>query len=361
MKIKLLGNTKTILSNPQSKHNYFGWPSVAKLKNGKIAVAASGYRLGHVCPFGKTVLALSEDEGETYTNAFPVIDTVLDDRDAGLCPFGENGLMLTSFNNTRAFQAQCALNETEARKNYFLSYLASVSDEEEEAALGATFKLSFDNGFTFGELYKSPITSPHGPTVLQNGNILWIGATFRKNDAFDQQDDYLAAYIVNTDGTMQFAGRVEDIYENGEKLNCCEPHAIQLPDGKIICHFRIEQTFTTYQTVSTDNGKTWSTPIRLLPDQGGAPAHLLYHPSGVLISCYGYRQAPYGIKVMFSTDGGETWDTDHWLYQNGISGDLGYPATIYLQDGSLLTVFYAKEAAGGPCVIKQQKWTFETE
>ena len=71
MKIKTIGSHKTILSNPQSKHGYFGWPTVAILKNGKIAVGASGYRIGHVCPFGKAVLAISENEGESYTHPFP--------------------------------------------------------------------------------------------------------------------------------------------------------------------------------------------------------------------------------------------------------------------------------------------------
>ncbi len=359
MKIILLEEAKTILSNPLSKHNYFGWPTVAKLKNGKIAVAASGYRLGHVCPFGKTVMAFSEDDGNTYTTAFPVIDTVLDDRDAGLCPFGSNGLILTSFNNTRQFQRDCAQDEPEEIKNYMCSYLDTVSDEEEKAVLGSTFRISFDNGVTFGDLHLSPISSPHGPTVLQDGSILWMGYSFITDDSKAGKEDYLAAYKVNTDGTMEFVGRMPDAYENGVRIYANEPHAIQLPDGRIICHFRAEHNFTTWQTVSEDGGKTWSTPEKLLGDHGGAPAHLFLHSSGMLISCYGFRQAPYGIKAMFSKDGGRTWDTDHWLYQNHISGDLGYPSTIELADGSLLTVFYAKEKAGGPCVIMQQKWKIE--
>ncbi len=359
MNIILLDEVKTILSNPLSKHNYFGWPTVAKLKNGKIAVAASGYRLGHVCPFGKAVMAFSEDNGNTYTNAFPIIDTVLDDRDAGLCPFGESGLVLTSFNNTRQFQRDCAQDEPEEIKNYMCSYLDSVSDKEEEAVLGSTFRISIDNGLSFGKLHISPITSPHGPTVLQDGSILWVGYSFITDDSKAGKEDYLAAYRINTDGTMEFVGRMDDTYENGVRMYANEPHAIQLPDGNIVCHFRTEQNFTTWQTISEDGGKTWSKAEKLLADRGGAPAHLMLHSSGVLISCYGFRQAPYGIKAMFSTDGGKTWDTDHWLYKNHLSGDLGYPSTIELEDGSLLTVFYAKEKENGPCVIMQQKWKIE--
>ena len=99
MKIIQIGDPKIVMDNPNSHHNYFGWPTVARLQNGKIAVAASGFRLRHVCPFGKAVMSVSEDEGAHYTAPAPIIDTVLDDRDTGLCPFGESGLVLTSFNN----------------------------------------------------------------------------------------------------------------------------------------------------------------------------------------------------------------------------------------------------------------------
>ena len=45
MKIILSGDVKIVMSNPAGMHNYFGWPTAAKLQNGKIAVAASQARL----------------------------------------------------------------------------------------------------------------------------------------------------------------------------------------------------------------------------------------------------------------------------------------------------------------------------
>ena len=106
MKIIQLSDLQTVMSNPCSKHNYFGWPTVARLQNGKIAAAASGYRLSHICPFGKAVISYSEDNGETYTIPAPVIDTVLDDRDAGITAYGESSVIITSFNNTLQFQRE---------------------------------------------------------------------------------------------------------------------------------------------------------------------------------------------------------------------------------------------------------------
>ena len=65
MKIEQIGQAQVIIDNPDSKHDYFAWPSVARLQSGKIAVVASGFRCQHICPFGKAVIAYSEDEGET--------------------------------------------------------------------------------------------------------------------------------------------------------------------------------------------------------------------------------------------------------------------------------------------------------
>ena len=359
MKIITLGDPQIIMSNPMSKHNYFGWPSVARLQNGKIAVVASGFRRRHVCPFGKAVISYSEDEGKTYTPPAPVIDTVLDDRDAGITPFGERGVIITSFNNTVNFQRR-------SDRPYDNTYLDLIKPEEEEAALGSTFRISHDFGVTFGPLFKSPVTSPHGPLELNDGTLLWIGRTFSSENKHRVGEDGVLAYRILPDGSMDYVGRIPNIIVDDTEPLLCEPHSMQLPDGKILTHIRVQTggenpIFTTYQSESNDGGKTWTTPVALLDRNGGAPAHLIRHSSGMLISAYGYRNAPYGIRVMFSGDEGKTWDTGYDLYVNGISHDLGYPATVELSDGSLLTVFYAKPNENSPAVIIQQRWTFEQD
>ena len=94
----------------------------------------------------------------------------------------------------------------------------------------------------------------------------------------------------------------------------------------------------------------------ILPKDAGAPPHLYMLSSGVLISTYGRRKQPYGIMVMISTDGGETWEKDIRLYENTASDDIGYPTTVELPNGDLITVFYAQNSEEEPCVIMQQKW-----
>ena len=117
--------------------------------------------------------------------------------------------------------------------------------------------------------------------------------------------------------------------------------------------------FTVYQTESTDGGKTWTKPHPILSRLAGAPPHLLKTSDGMLISSYAYREAPSAIKVMFSKDGGETWDADYTVHVNGKGWDMGYPATVELKDGSFLTVFYAHPEEDAPAVVMQQKWRIE--
>ena len=363
MKIIKEGDVSVVMSNFGSKHSYFGWPSVARLQNGKIAVVASGFRVQHVCPFGKTVIAFSEDEGNTYTLPMPVVDTVMDDRDGGITPFGESGVVVTSFNNE--------LDLYRGRPDstpYMKAYLDLLTDEDEAREYGSTFRISRDCCVTFGPVQKSPVTSPHGPLALPEGGFLWVGRAMKPLKPDPAYRDFIQAWHMDEDGAFTFVGEIEQIFdEDGELLTSCEPHTILLEDGTLLTHIRVQRkgkdpsqkVFTIYQSTSQDGGKTWTRPERILGQTGGAPSHLFRHSSGVLLATYGYREAPYGVKVMFSTDHGKTWDVDHDLYVNGVNWDLGYPATVELKDGSLLTVFYAHRTAEEPALILQQKWRFE--
>lgn len=345
MKIELIGEPKTIISNPHSRHGYFAWPTVALLQDGKIAVGASGFRVEHVCPFGKAVISYSCDGGETYTLPAPVIDTPLDDRDAGICPFGEKGVIFTSFNNSAEMQREYNKDD-----KYVQSYIDTITKEDEEKYLGSSFRISRDCGITFGEIFHSPVTSPHGPIELKDGTILWAGNNF--NDVYSG----IEIHKLNPEnGKTEFIGKftIDD-----KEIFLNEPYLLELPDGKLICHTRAENdtVFTVYQSVSDDKGKTWSKPKRLLDETGGAPPHLIRLSSGVIISAYGRRKKPYGIMAMISLDDGKTWEKDIRICGGFDSDDLGYPSTIELDDGTLLTVFYATEKDGIPCRIMQQKW-----
>ena len=195
--IELLGYEKIIMSNPDGKHPYFAWPTVTKLQNGTIAVGASGYRVEHICPFGKAVVAFSDDNGETYSEPHIVIDTVLDDRDTGLAVFGERGLIVTSFTKDTE-----TLREKMPQTQECIDYINSVSAEDEKEASGVNFRISKDGGETFGKIHKSPISSPHGPCVLNDGTVLWVGRILGIHN-------HIEAHTINTEnGEMTLRGKM---------------------------------------------------------------------------------------------------------------------------------------------------------
>ncbi len=349
MNIELIGKPEAIISNPYSRHGYFAWPTVSLLQDGKIAVGASGFRLEHICPFGKAVISYSFDEGKTYTLPAPVIDTPLDDRDAGICTFGDKGVVFTSFNNSADMQRQ-----HNQGNEYVQSYINTITKEDEEKYLGSTFRISHDCGITFGKIFSSPVTSPHGPTELKDGTVLWAGNNLR------DYDGGIEVVKLNTEnGETEFIGKITT---DNDEIILCEPHLIELPDGKLLCHIRGEgenetdYIFTVFQSISEDKGKTWSEPEMILDKTGGAPPHLIQLRSGILISTYGRRKTPYGIMAMISRDGGKSWKKDIRIYENLASGDIGYPSTAELDDGTLITVFYATDSEDMPCKIMQQKW-----
>jgi hypothetical protein len=70
---------------------------------------------------------------------------------------------------------------------------------------------------------------------------------------------------------------------------------------------------------------------------------------------YGYRRAPFGNQARVSIDHGRTWGEPLTISADGASGDLGYPSTVELSDGRLLTVWYEKPAAG-PATLRQAIW-----
>jgi len=358
---------KIICENPDSPFNYFGWPSITRLPDGVLAMACSGFRMRHVCPFGKAVISYSKDEGKSWTRPAPVIDTFLDDRDSGVVSFGKGRVMFTSFNNTFKQQriwAKGLPEDTEldrAKERLTQAYLDIVDASGKESEyLGSTYKISEDGGYTFGKLHISPVTAPHGPMPTLDGGLLYIGRRFSDNDSFDEgQKPYIECHRLNDKDEFEYVGAIENIPNGkGQFYNSCEPHAFQLPDGKIIVHIRVQNDcFTVYQSESTDGGKTFSAPHILLERFGGSPAHLMRHSSGTLVSTYGYRNAPFGIRYMTSNDCGESWQTDLVLDDTAPSGDLGYPATVELNDGTLYTVYYEKDEVTQASVIKAIHWS----
>lgn len=133
-------------------------------------------------------------------------------------------------------------------------------------------------------------------------------------------------------------------FDRKGRYDYLEPSLIDCGNDHLLCMMRVadkKKRFTQlYQAHSWDGGATWMPPratwIR------GAPAHLLKLANGDILCTYGWRQRPFGIRACLSKDDGLTWDVESEtvIRTNGGGWDIGYPSTVQLKDGSLLTAYY---------------------
>jgi sialidase-1 len=178
-------------------------------------------------------------------------------------------------------------------------------------------------------------SSPWSSIQLQDGRCLrsFMVVSGKK----DSGDVYVA---MTRDGKTTETVRVMGDPE--EKLRFTEETlAHQTSKGVIWLLTRVEGGDDhLYQAISRDNGKTWSS--RKSGILGHPPSGLVKLPDGRLVLTYGHRHPPYGIRAVVSKDEGLTWDTENTitLRNDGAGYDLGYPRSLLLKDGSILTVYY---------------------
>jgi hypothetical protein len=151
VKERLQAEHGIISSYPTDFYGYFGWPTVARTEDDTLLVVASGLRNAHVCPFGRTVICKSYDQGHTWTAPTVINDLPIDNRDAGILPLG-GGKLLVSWFSTDARLA--AIHETyrqsgdETTIRRYASGFARITDQAAARWVGSWVRLSDDSGDT---------------------------------------------------------------------------------------------------------------------------------------------------------------------------------------------------------------------
>ena len=97
---------------------------------------------------------------------------------------------------------------------------------------------------------------------------------------------------------------------------------------------------------SDDDGKTWR-PRGPVTGAAQHPAHLVQLSGGAIVLAYGIRyRGFYGVGARASLDDGRTWMTPMVLTDLGGAVDGGYPSSVELKDGNILTAYYCSADAG---------------
>jgi hypothetical protein len=325
---------------------YCAWPDVARAGNGDLIVLFCRSE-EHLGPDGTILLSRSTDNGTTWERPVTVFDTPIDDRESGMTVFAD-GRILGHFRSTlHTPSGYAALPPLSYEKSVIDRWTRLVESPDYTGAAGMQggwISISSDAGRT----WSAPVHGPdaiHGGIQLKDGSFL--AASYRS------ELDSIGVYTAPTPEARWGRSTVIRSPQPGS-LRFGEPHVLQLPSGRIIMMIRatarpyndMDPRCVLWESYSDDNGNTWGEPFAT--PLWGFPPHLLLLSDGRVVCSYGYRRPPFGQRVCISEDG-VTWkrEDEVILRDDAPNGDLGYPASVELEPGLVLTVYYQPDVPAG--------------
>lgn len=348
---------ETKVISQQGQH-YHGWPTLARRRNGELLLVCSGGRKAHVCPFGRVELMRSSDEGKTWSWPRVLMDGPIDDRDAGVLETAKGTILATTFTSLAyesvlARAAKSGAWPADRLKNWQAVH-NRISAQQRKKALGVWMIRSTDGGVTWSGRYDCLVDSPHGPVQIADGRLLYAG-----KDLWREGTRVGVCQSADDGQSWEWLAEIP-VREGDNHRNYHELHAVEATDGRLFVHIRnhnSKNSRETLQSESRDGGETWSTPRSI--GVWGLPSHLLRLRDDRLLMSYGHRRKPFGNQARISEDNGRTWSEPITVSGDGMGGDLGYPSTVQLSDGSLLTVWYEVMKGSPYAVLRQSRWSLD--
>ncbi|MDQ7949507.1 MAG: sialidase family protein [Pedobacter sp.] len=313
-----------------------------KLQNGDLLVMA---REGteHLANDGDVFMLRSRDHGKTWGEK-QWIGAIkdLDEREGCGIQLKDGTIMVAIFYNGKYLP----------NGDYFLwKPKEKLIEPTDHPSMGTYIITSKDNGKTWSkpnhiDIKGMPVTGLEGPTdapiEMPDGSILMaeIGYSLHGDS---RSTGAIMMRSTDQGKTWKYLSTIAD--DPGGKLGgFMEPGLVRTKTGRIVVGLRNHaEDNAIWMTYSDDNGKTWIPKYKT--EMIGHPVDLIQLKDGRLMASYGIRQVhakPGGIRVCFSSDNGKTWDikTEIQLRNDFINVDVGYPESLEMADGHILTVYY---------------------
>jgi sialidase-1 len=284
----------------------------------------------HVGISGTLSTSVSHDGGRCWSDPVQITPRWNDDRNPAL-GINSKGELIASFWRARLMCYQPDLGGDG------LHYKESQPGAERQVATFITHSADMGKRWTDPKPYESVIlslASPYGRIIpLADGTLLMslYGTTRQPVNGVRDTAILVRSYddgVTWSDESLVAQGYNETSY-------------LYLPSGRLLAASRSESGHIAVLD-SDDGGHNWTQP-RIVTRDGEHPADLTLLQSGRVLLTFGRRIRPLGAGLLLSDDDGRTWDTNHEVLLAGdgiLNGDLGYPSTVQLDDGHLVTVLY---------------------
>jgi len=301
------------------------FPVALSLQDGRIAVVLRG-GAGHLGIQGRLDMVFSSDEGKTWTKPTVVNDSPVDDRNPA---FGQakDGTLVVGFWRTARYDGQGRYDDRLTDKPVN-TWVTRSADGGKSWSQAAEIDVS-DIGW--GSPYGKMLTLPGG-SMLMN---IYGGAVRQAGKGEDAAGAFSYLYR-STD-----QGKTWTRYACVGRKRFNETGLVRLPSGALLAAMRTADAQEVCVARSDDEGKTWSEPVKVTPPSVH-PADLCLLPDGRVLLATGYRVEPYGVRGLVADAAGKfDWQRHFILVNDATSSDSGYPSSVPLKGGRVLTVYYA--------------------
>lgn len=300
------------------------FPVICKLKDGEILAAVRGGGL-HKFSWGKARVDLvrSVDGGQTWSQPVTVADDPgRDELNPALGQLSDGTVVLAfwSYKGTMDFESHDALKALRGKLVFLESQFYT--------------RRSKDGGRSWDDpiLFQPPtkLGSVHGKIVEIDK------AALMTYYSFDPESRNGAVYLLRSrDGGKSWG----DPTLLAQDYN--ETALAVLPSGRLAAALRSAHGQSVSVCFSDDGGRTWTAPKGVTNDNEH-PGDLVVLPDNRLVLTYGERNRPFGVRSLISPDGGKTWDRKNTvvLAWDAPNRDCGYPSSVALDDGRILTMYY---------------------